>query len=628
MIGPLVYLLQQGPDAHYAGGASSATAGTTALAGHLFRFLLTTVPQWVQLGGIFVGGPIALFLAWQAWKHRRALWAWWLARPGYVKAAMISTAFVAAVAAGGSGLWSYNYVMHENDFCQSCHIMDVPWNRFQVSAHKTLQCHACHRQPLYVSSVELFYWVTERKMTVPPHDKVPTAVCSECHMRQGTDSARTLVTLTAGHAVHLKSDSSALRNVQCVTCHGRDFHVFTPNKAACAQSGCHMNVKVNLGAMSSQGFQHCTTCHDFRSRVAANVTVAQAKLSLGPKALDCASCHTMTEKMLKFDLDADPHKGNCGECHDAHKQQEPRDAYKSCATAQCHASADTLTAFHRGLGNHKLDQCGACHQAHSWKVKGTACLSCHKTINDDHPPVRRVSSAVKPAAFRRSGPRRPAAPAIARLASFAPAPRPAPQALPHDSTFLHSRHKSITCTDCHGTGTTHGGLKFTPPEGCQACHHGATQRTTCVTCHTTTPAAPYPEAVTFVISARPNPVTRTIDFAHARHGAFECVRCHSNDVKRSVPATCTTCHAEHHGTTADCATCHPTARTGHDRTVHEGCAGSGCHTDPRMAALPASRALCIVCHQEQRNHYPSGDCAACHALSYTITRTARGGHDR
>src|SRR5579862_3256066 len=222
----LLRLLQQTPDQHYAGGSSSLTAPAPEPTARLFRFLFSTVPQWIQIACVVIGVPVACIVAWQIWKHRRALWGWFKARSRVYKFALVAAIGVAALVSGGSGLYGYNYVMHRNDFCQSCHIMDAPWNRFQSTAHKNLQCHACHRQPLYVSTVELYYWVTERRMAVPPHDKVPSPVCRECHVRTETDSARTNVMLTAGHVVHLRSDSSALKNVQCVTCHGRDFHMF------------------------------------------------------------------------------------------------------------------------------------------------------------------------------------------------------------------------------------------------------------------------------------------------------------------------------------------------------------------------------------------------------------------
>ncbi len=634
----LLALLQQTPDAHYAGGATSRTAGTTAQAGQLFRFLFSTVPQWVQLAGILIGVPVAIIVLWQMVKRRRAIWAWWLSRTRAAQVAMATAIIVIGSAGLFSGLYGYNYMMHENDFCQSCHVMDAPWNRFQATAHKNLQCHACHRQPMYVSSIELFWWVLERRMTIPPHDKVPTAVCSECHMRAGTDSARTLITLTAGHALHFKSDSSALKKIECTSCHGRDFHQFKPTSFSCTQSGCHFNQKVSLGEMSSKGFMHCTSCHDFKGRIPPGTTPKQAKLALIPRAMDCGSCHGMSDKIRSFDLAADPHKGNCGMCHDVHKQEEPKAAFKTCATAQCHSSADTLTAFHRGLGNHAIDQCGACHQAHSWKVKGTNCLACHKNINQDRPAVRRTS-AVPDLVIPRRSPRRDGARLrFARLASFNPIAAPAPRSRPpsppppqqrQDPTFPHSRHQSVTCTTCHSTTDTHGGLNFTRPAGCTACHHSARQTAPCSACHAASARAARPVDVRVAISARRDPVTRPITFAHERHAKLACARCHANDLKRTPATTCAGCHADHHVATADCAGCHPTARTGHDRLAHEGCAS--CHTDARVASLPASRPVCLACHQEQRTHYPSGDCATCHALAdhgMMGAKSARAGAQR
>jgi hypothetical protein len=343
--------------------------------------------------------------------------------------------------------------------------------------------------------------------------------------------------------------------------------------------------------------------------------------------MDCFSCHAMTDEIRRFDLAADKHKGNCGMCHDVHKQSKPADAYKSCATAQCHANADTLTAFHRGLGPHSLDRCSACHQAHSWKVKGTNCVACHQGINQDRPRAQRSASVQRPAATRRIARHTSPTPGFVRLAGFiatgatvrhdprAPRTRqPAAALVPAlDSTFRHSRHKSVSCQTCHAVTSTHGGLKFTRPAGCNACHHSPTQRTPCVKCHTKLSVDQRTMPMTFVISARREPVTRPVPFAHERHGALACARCHGQGTDRPVTAKCADCHSAHHDVTADCATCHTTARTGHDRASHEGCAG--CHTDATIAALPASRSVCLTCHQAQRTHYPTGDCATCHALA-------------
>jgi nitrate/TMAO reductase-like tetraheme cytochrome c subunit len=575
----------------------------------------------VQLGGILIGVPIALIVAWRLWKRRQDVWRWWRSRGAALRLTIVAAIFVVVAGAATTGLVGYTYVMHDNDFCQSCHIMDTAWNRFQVSAHKDIQCHACHRQPLYVSTKELYYWVTQRLMEVPEHDKVPTAVCDECHRQKGADSTLTQVMLSAGHAVHLKSDSSALKDVQCVTCHGRDFHIFIPNNPTCTQSGCHTKIQVNLGAMSRQAFPHCTICHDFKSRVPLSVTVAEAKTKLTPQAMNCFNCHKMIQEVKRFDLYLDPHKGNCGICHDPHKQEKPNDAFKTCAESNCHGSPDTLTPFHRGLGGHHLAQCGSCHVAHSWRVKGTNCISCHQSINRE-PPARSSTLDDSPAMALMGSVSHSPPELFAAEGSTARAPSFPVEA----DSFHHSVHKSLACTDCHGTGTSHGGLKFKAPAGCVACHHSPRQRVACTTCHPPAKLSSREMPMTFAISARPQRVTRPETFTHERHGTIACGRCHGESVTRAVSVSCASCHAEHHTTASNCSACHPSAHTGHDRAVHEGCAR--CHTDAVVAALPASRLVCIACHEAQRNHYPTGDCATCHALPSDMLRVAHAGADR
>ena len=653
MISPLLFLQVHAPEAHYKGGASGLTVDQVNWTAKLFRFLFSTVPQWVQLAGVLIGGPLAVIVAWQCWKHRVALIAWFRNKSRGYKIALFGSVAVVGLAAGGTGLVGYNYMMTNNDFCQSCHIMDTAWNRFQVSAHKDLQCHACHRQSIFVSSIEMYWWVTERRMAVPAHDKVPTTICAECHERANTDSTRTNVLKSAGHLVHLKSDSSALKNVQCVSCHGRDFHMFRPNNSTCMQSGCHTDKRIKLGVMANQGFQHCTVCHSFRAKIPDSTTVAGGKARLSPNATQCTACHEMSDKFFKYDFLNDPHKGGCGSCHNPHKQEEPKDAYKTCANSQCHANADTLTAFHRGLGAHKLDDCGTCHKPHTWKVKGSECLDCHKNIYQDRPSLRHLlkpsrtsektaeampqpgqpagASAgapagaprhslhrltgntkarwVRPAAWRQGTPK--SAPAQGSMQSAAP---------PDTSAFPHSRHKSLKCAECHGTGDTHGELKITKPDGCRSCHHGTAQKTACATCHTVTPKARDINVTFDVFARKTGPVTRPLHFRHEQHGKLECAKCHNADVKHTVDKNCQTCHADHHAAARDCTSCHADARAGHDRTAHEGCAT--CHTGGRTPALAYTRALCLTCHEKQRSHEPGGDCAACHAIA---SHAATGG---
>ena len=681
MITALLFRLQQNTVPPLDGAAAPRTTDSAVEpTAQLFRFLFSAVPQWVQIAGIIIGGTVATVGVWHFWKHRRRLWAWFSTRSRVHKAALVGALAVVALLVGGAGLYNYNYVMHNNDFCSSCHIMNNAWNRFQVSAHKELGCHDCHRQSMLASTKELYWWVLERRMAVPAHDKVPTAICSECHQRLETDSARTNVLLTAGHVLHLQSDSSALADVQCTTCHGRDFHTFSPNNATCSQSGCHTGVSVKLGAMSQAGFLHCTSCHEFRTGVVRGATEADAKRGVTPVAVQCGSCHVMAEKIAEWDLAADPHEGTCGMCHNAHKQTEPRDAFQSCATAQCHASADTLTRMHRGLGTHTLNDCSACHQAHSWKVKGTDCLSCHKTIFNDRPPARpRDSTGVsglrhapqpvngggssgaaspRPAAPPRHAPGTPesavirdvsarrdaeiafgprharrahqrTAPSlrsrtvrddpalrtvrIVNVANQQPAQGASRRVTTSDTTFLHSRHRTVACTDCHTSAATHGGIKVTAPRDCLACHHGPTQVATCTNCHVRDSLGTRAKAVTFSVSARPAPVTRSVAFPHARHADLECARCHGPDERRTVAAeTCNSCHTGHHRPTRECSACHTTARTGHFRTAHDGCAS--CHTPDKLPVGRLTRSLCVACHQDRTTHYVNRDCADCHVV--------------
>ena len=616
---------------HVAGsGAAPDGALSTEPAARLFRFLFSVVPQWVQLSGILIGVPVGLIVAWLLWKNRLAVLAWFRARSRGFQIALVSAFAIVSLSGTGTGLVGYHYMMHNNDFCQSCHIMDTAWNRFQVSAHKSLTCHECHRQPIWVSSIELYWWVTERRMAVPAHDKVPTKVCAECHMQGGGDSSRKNIMLTAGHVVHLKSDSAALKHVQCTTCHGRDFHKFTPNNATCAQSGCHTDKKVKLGAMSQAGFLHCVVCHSFRNRVKDTTDVKQASKSMSPTSIQCYGCHEMTDRMKKFDLTSDPHRGGCGTCHNPHRQETPKEALKSCATAQCHGSTDTLTAFHRGLGAHALDECSACHKPHSWKVKGSECLACHKNIYADRPSLRKATAPpplwdppVKhPQAWEPTTP--PGGPSASDAddgvsAAVAiderVAARATHDAVSRDSTrFPHARHKTVPCADCHATSSTHGGVKVTRPDGCRNCHHASSQKASCASCHQQGPSAARTVDVKMTVTARRIPqVERALTFAHARHAALACTQCHDDSPTRAPKATCLGCHADHHQPKRECAACHTGAKTGHDRAAHDACAS--CHTAPWVAQLPSSRTLCLACHDTQRTHEPGHECSICHLVS-------------
>jgi hypothetical protein len=321
--------------------------------------------------------------------------------------------------------------------------------------------------------------------------------------------------------------------------------------------------------------------------------------------------------------------------------------------------------MHRKLGRHRLQTCGACHGAHTWKANAVDCKSCHTgnlgsgRCEPDRPritcrPTRQGGNAtspwrgldlVQPSPHRaREGvPLIPASWGGTRQAGGAISPPPAGRARRRGNEsaalnvatapahqgrdtarFEHARHASVTCTTCHSTRTGHGDLKQSVARDCQGCHHGnnATARN-CVACHTTGEiGAARPVSTTFALSVWQQPRSRPVAFAHERHSRLECATCHADTRQRTVERTCASCHTEHHTPERNCASCHPPAKDTHTRAVHAtGCAASGCHDRERGTAVSPVRATCVACHAEQRDHKTGRECAPCHLSAWSGTRS-------
>jgi hypothetical protein len=175
----------------------------------------------------------------------------------------------------------------------------------------------------------------------------------------------------------------------------------------------------------------------------------------------------------------------------------------------------------------------------------------------------------------------------------------------------------------------HGALLVRTKTECESCHHGADPRRTgtavaCTTCHSASELARAPALlpVTVKMSVYSAPKARTLPFKHAWHSSQECVACHSTPVTRAVARECTSCHALHHTASAACIMCHAGAKAVHRRQdVHQGCAGSGCHQDKSALALPATRNVCLTCHNDRVNHKPGGECAKCPQVQWTPSAT-------
>ncbi|MEE8060793.1 MAG: hypothetical protein V3T16_03150 [Gemmatimonadales bacterium] len=620
---------------------SPLPGGTAAFFRFLFNF-----PQWAQIAGFFVGLVVAFFVVRYIWRRREPIITWIKTRSRRIKWALgggVVAGVLVAIAVGGA---TWNYTQHDNGFCTGCHIMEDPFGKFASGAgrHEDLQCHDCHRQGITTSMWQLFLWVAERPEEITAHAPVPNERCDECHSI-GADETWERIATTAGHRVHLESDSVDLAEVMCVTCHGEEIHAFVPVNATCGQSGCHDTdeTDVVLGKMAAQTDQHCVQCHQFTADVPLLATYDSARGTLIPTLNECFSCHEMENLLVTFRPRLDPHSGTCGLCHRPHTQELVEQAAETCA--ECHDDWRD-TPFHVGV-NHREDgeSCLTCHPHHAAKVDPSDCVGCHEAVNETgvnrHAPLPFDTTA---ALLEASLPQRvytppedlvrliepepePAAEEVAQLEAdwqrqgkgdvlpgpSPPMPRLEPQ--PAD-TFPHDRHESVACISCHSTEAGRGPLTFEQPRGCQICHHRGPSTNDCAACHESDELEP-PLGVAFAIAVDEHePRYRTVDFEHPIHAEGACIDCHQSAVTMTVDsatAACQSCHDQHHTEASPCATCHRTEAVLESHTVtegHEGC--DACHTEATVAALTPERSFCMACHEEDVDHYPEKTCTVCH----------------
>ena len=627
--------------------------------GQLFQ-LAFNMPRWVQWGGIIVAAIVALIVLRIMYMRRAEISAWLAQRSSAYKMGLAALAAVMLLGAGGVGYAGNHYMQHNNDFCVGCHVMGDAWGAFQRSEHKKLECHDCHRQSIFASARQLYFWVAEKPNDIPKHAKVPTRICSECHVQNDADSTWKRVVNTAGHRLHLKSDSASLKGkVECVTCHGQEVHEFKSVDKTCGQSNCHApkDTKIVLGAMAGQTSQHCTGCHTFSRVVPENISMDSTRkfLLANGTADSCLGCHEMNVRMKNFSPQSDRgHNGVCGTCHNPHTQREPKDAYKSCAASGCHTDLEKRGQFHTGLAKHTTASCGECHKAHEWKAVGRECIDCHKTIFTKEPPRASSSdeaqahdpSLLRPIAWHRATPRRRGRGAVhtarrrpprsearvVRHVALQPPVRsdakaePKLAAPPKDNpAFSHRIHRVLSCGGCHDQKNTHGTVTVRKADECAACHHSAERSVSCEGCHKKGGKLEkaIPRSVTMKTSADTPARTRTLPFAHRTHRDLDCKGCHTSGIRLGVTRDCQSCHKEHHVAERTCATCHVPAKDLHLRDSHEGCAGSSCHSNAEVLALTPSRTVCLACHTEQVNHKPKRECAECHGVQWGTSALAR-----
>jgi nitrate/TMAO reductase-like tetraheme cytochrome c subunit len=554
----------------------------------------------------------------------------WLSRLSLPILAAIGVALAGGVGAGGYYAYrTYDYVQHDNDFCMSCHLMEQPYQKFSRSAHRGLGCKACHQPTLIARSTMALTQIIESPESLSVHAEVPNERCADCHIK-GDPAKWRLIANTAGHKAHLESRNPKLKGLQCVQCHSVSLHEFAPVDKTCAQAGCHEDKKIALGKMSNLTI-HCAACHSFVAPVdsVAASEKTNVERALLPNKNECLSCHAMRQAMQL--PDPDPHGGNCASCHNPHTQASPKEAWKSCAKAGCHAAADTLTPFHRGLPPGVLETCGTCHRAHDFSLNGNDCGSCHKGVERDSlapPGMRREGMQLVPDTGRapEGGAEGPLAMVdFAAYLHLIGAPRaaqvtpPAQAQTPQTSPrFNHAQHRRVGCSNCHRSTGEHGGLVIKTLQDCRGCHHTDPVSQNCTRCHTQadqpTQTFILPQEMKFSFGRTER---RDLTFSHAPHKALDCSTCHTGGLDRSAQGVeCATCHEQHHQPNNDCTVCHrqPPPSVHPPEEAHVTCTGSACHRAPPFKGVPHTRDVCLVCHQDLRDHRPGQSCADCHAL--------------
>jgi hypothetical protein len=615
--------------------AAHPTFSDPVIAAVQFFFQQSPIVMW---GGVVLAIIVAVVVLRTIWIRRLAIRHWLAARSGLVKGAMIAGVVVMAVLVAGLGYQAKKFVDTDNRFCNGCHIFVAtgePWiqsdtgnyslvNRME-GKHDSLTCHSCHELRPLKEAVKMVWWMSGvREEEIPPHAKVPREVCENCHVQGEARETWQAIAATAGHRVHLESDSSALSEVECLTCHVQEVHRFVPVNTTCTQEGCHENTTIVLGDMAEKTVAleaHCTTCHEFTAEVPRLATRDSAAGTLIPGDQECMSCHQMETRLASFDPAKDPHSGTCGMCHDPHAQKEVQEAKLSCSNSSCHATWRD-EPFHLGTSHRRVaEQCTTCHLPHQAQVDASDCTGCHQTVRNrtggrTQPPLPFDTTAAKQRASLNHGAPDPRGKGDAPPGLDPGGGPPEPLPVPVD-TFSHNQHQQLPCITCHTTRAGQSGtLTFEPPRGCQICHHQGPLGNDCSACHQSSDLAP-PQSVVIAIAVLAHaPRPRSVGFEHSKHAVLECTQCHTQPVSLRADTTvleCAGCHVEHHEFNRACASCHATDQivAAHQPPVegHQRC--DACHDPDRVAQLIPTRTLCLTCHAEE-DHYAPKECTTCH----------------
>jgi len=187
---------------------------------------------------------------------------------------------------------------------------------------------------------------------------------------------------------------------------------------------------------------------------------------------------------------------------------------------------------------------------------------------------------------------------------------------------LTGKHASVSCDKCHNSARTLADFALTSQD-CITCHqkddpHGGQLSQDCSACHSTQGWKP--------ANFDHNLSAFKLEGAHA---SVKCEQCHANNLFKSTPTDCYSCHRkddQHNGQFGtDCSACHKPTRWDdvtfdHNKSqfpltgAHASVACTDCHSDGRFQGLSTD---CVTCHQDPSFHKGAFglNCAACHNTS-------------
>jgi hypothetical protein len=193
--------------------------------------------------------------------------------------------------------------------------------------------------------------------------------------------------------------------------------------------------------------------------------------------------------------------------------------------------------------------------------------------------------------------------------------------------FTHADHETVDCARCHTSTVGHGVVSVTTIQDCRSCHHNPPVSTSCARCHAAPdgPTDAYRTVRSVSFSVGTQDPRRVMTFPHGEHNRIDCARCHTQGLSLAPPASldCASCHRDHHTAESDCASCHRVApvQAHPPSQAHVTCSGAACHQQVPFETVPRTRAFCLGCHQNMRQHEAPRPCAECHTLPAPLPQT-------